>query len=622
MTKKKSFEFNPLFSSQKIDNTTFPVPETRYFRTQEAFDKAVGQDFIDYANKITDRGQKFLVGLTHGQSPAGAYQYIFEHYHEIRRSSLIRFSFTNSKLMRQRGLKGVMDAQRLLTKMLKRGMIKKDQILGRSLNREDIESYAEGFNNNLKDYLKQHNKEGFDYVFLSFDPKGKVAGVARNSTAFQSEEPVVIVKDNDSGELEITGTPHFLSKAKRIAFLATKADKRRPLAWLYHRLGKVDESPSFLRYIEDVNKRMTVFIDDKALTWPQVELVRQTPYGPSTIRLDVAQPYDEHAEEKKPVVLLIHGFLGLNSFDGILTALPTHKYIGAAMHYGSIPHDLPFQLYSQHVVKNIDRVVQYFGEKGHPVYIFDHSMGNTYFMLMDRDFDKLPGIKNYLCGRIGANPFFAEHAKHANIGFLDSVLLPAVKFRNNISGKTMLYTLRRVLPFDTKKGVRRRGLIFTEWLIRKKSTVRERLWVAAKARIMHIMRNLESLPHLDRIPIERALNRLPAKLFAIQVHAALRESFSHDGQTSLANMAKHRVPILILKSKKDAIAKFVPRLHRTANVNVIDVTNPEETDLFREHLYHMANPRKTTKIISHFIDSNEALRKKGKKDKKRKKDRV
>ena len=194
MTKKRSFEVTPPFSSQKISNNkSYQVPETRYFHDQETFDRAVGQDFIDYANKITDRGQKFLVGLAHGQSPQGAYQYIFEHYHEIRRSSLIRFSFTNSKLKRQRELEGVMDAQRLLTKMLRRGMINKDQILGRSLNRDDIESYAEGFNNNLKAYLKENKKLGFDYVFLSFDPKGKVAGVSRNSTAFDSEEPVVIV---------------------------------------------------------------------------------------------------------------------------------------------------------------------------------------------------------------------------------------------------------------------------------------------------------------------------------------------------------------------------------------------------------------------------------------------
>lgn len=609
MTKNKSFESKPIFFSQKTDkDIDYQVPEAKYFRTQEAFDKAVGQDFIYYANKITDRGQKFLVGLAHGQSPVGAYEYIFEHYHEIRRSSLIRFSFTNSKLKRQRGLEGMMDAQRLLTKMLRKGMINKDQILGRSLDRNDIESYAEGFNHNLKKYLKQNNKQGFDYVFLSSDPKGKVAGVSRNSTAFGSDEPVVIVRDIDSGELEITGTPTFLSQSKRIAFLATKSDKRRPLAWLYHRQGKVKESPSFLRHIDRVGERMTVFIDDRALTWPQVKLVRQTPYGPSTIRLDVVEPYDEHASVKRPIVLLIHGFLGLNSFDGILTALPTTNYIGAAMHYGSIPHDLPFQLYSQHVVKNIDMVVQYFGERGHSVYIFDHSMGNTYFMLMDRDYDKLPGIKNYLCGRIGANPFFCEHTKHANIGFLDTVLLPAVQFRNNISGKTMLYTLRRILPLDTRKGLRRRSLIFTEWLIRKKSNVRERLWRAAKERIMSVMRNLDAVPHLDRIPIERALSRLPVKLFAIQVHAALRESVSHDGQTTLANMAKHRVPILILKSKKDAIAKFVPRLYKTSNVNVIDVTNPNEKDLFREHLYHMINPWKTTQIISDFVDSNEALR--------------
>lgn len=608
MTKNKSFDLKPFLDSENSPSDIYPVPETRYFRTPEAFDKAVGQDFIDYANKITDRGQRFLVGLAHGQSPSGAYQYIFDHYHEIRRSSLIRFTFTNSKLIRQRGLEGVMDAQRFLTKMLRRGMITKKQILGRSLKRDSIEQYAIGFNNNLKNYLLKHNKKGFDYVFLSFDPRGKVAGISRNSAAFDSEEPVVMVMDVDSGELEITGTPAFLSKAKRIAVLATKADKRRPLAWLYHRLGKPNESPSFLRYIDSVDKRMTVFIDDRALTWPQVKLVRQTPYGSSTIRLDVAQPYKERADDKRPVILLIHGFLGLNSFDGVLTALPASKYIGAALHYGSIPHDLPFERYSKHVVKNIDKVVQYFGEQGHPVYIFDHSMGNTYFMLMDRDYNELPGIKNYLCGRIGANPFFGEYAKHAMTGFLDTVLLPALKYRKNAVEKTMLFSFRRILPFDTRKGVRRRALNFSEWLIRKESSIRERVWSTAKERIMRTMRNLDSLPHLDRVPIERALNRLPAKLFAIQIHAALLESITHDKQTSFANMAKNRVPILILKSKKDAIAKFAPKFHKTANVNVIDVTNSEEKDLFREHLYHMVHPRRASKIIGDFIDGNEAIR--------------
>jgi pimeloyl-ACP methyl ester carboxylesterase len=512
--------------------------------------------------------------------------------------------------MHQRELEGVMDAQHFLTKMLRKGMITRKQILGRSIKRESIEEYAEGFNNNLKQYLRKHNKQGFDYVFLSFNPRGKVAGISRNSEAFDSEEPVVLVTDVTSGQLEITGTPAFLSKAKRIAVLATKSDKRRPLAWLYDRLGKSNESPSFLRYVDAVDKRMTVFIDDRALTWPQVKLVRQTPYGPSTIRLDMALPYEERADDKRPVILLIHGFLGLNSFDGVLTALPASKYIGAAMHYGSIPHDLPFERYSRHVVKNIDKVVQYFGEQGHPVYIFDHSMGNTYFMLMDRDYDELPGIKNYLCGRIGANPFFGEEAKHAITGFLDTVLLPALKYRKNVVEKTMLFSFRRVIPFDTRKGVRRRALRFSEFLIRKNSSMRERVWVAAKERIMRTMRNMNSLPHLDRIPIERALNRLPAKLFAIQVHAALLESITHDKQTSFANMARNRVPILILKSKKDTIAKFVPKFHKTANVNVIDVTDSEEKDLFREHLYHMVHPRRVSSIIGDFIDGNEAIRSK------------
>lgn len=125
-------------------------------------------------------------------------------------------------------------------------------------------------------------------------------------------------------------------QSKRIAFLATKSEKRRPLAWLYSTTGKENESPSFLRYINNVKERVTVFIDDKALTWPELEIKRETPYGVSNIRLDLANAYKPTAKEKLPVVLLIHGFLGLNSFDGLLTTIPSTKYIAAAMHYGSI----------------------------------------------------------------------------------------------------------------------------------------------------------------------------------------------------------------------------------------------------------------------------------------------
>jgi len=603
MIQEQSFELTPPKNSTKIPNSnTFAVPETRYFKTKSEFNIAVGKDFIQRANEITSQGQKFLVGLAHGQSPAGAYEYIYQHFDELVNAHLIRFTFTNSRLQRQRGLEGVMDAKAFLTKMLRRSMITKDQILGRGLNRDDIEEYRRGFNEKLNVYLEKNKKTGFDYVFLSFDPQGRVAGVSQKSKAFDSKELVILV--DDLGEPELTGTPYFLAKAKRIAFLATKSDKRRPLAWLYSRWGKANESPSFIRHIDRVEERVTVFIDDTALTWPQIAITRKTTYGDSVIRIDFATPYDENATEKHPVVLLVHGFLGLNSYDSILARLPSN-YIGAAFHYGSIPHDLPPQEYSKHVIKNIDFAVQYFGERGHSVYIFDHSMGNTYFLLLDRDYESLPGIKKYLKGRIGANPFFCEQAKHAFVGFLDNVLIPSMSFRKNTAEKTMLTALRRVVPFDTKKGVRKRGMKLTNLLIRKDSSMRERIWKAAKDRILHQMTNLESVPHLDRIPIERALSRLPAKVFAIQVHAALHESVSHDKIKQWGNMAKHKIPVLILKSEKDAIAKYIHRLYDTPNVRVVDVTNKQEKDLFREHLYHMANPEKATEIIMDFVDDCE-----------------
>ena len=602
---KLKFNFKRNDSGSNTVSEKIPqVPETRYFKEKDKFDEAVGEDFIHYANQYTKDSDRFLVGLAHGESPSGVYEYILNNFHKIQRPELIRFTFTNTRLIRQRNLEGVFEAATFLTRLLRNGMIDKDQILGRSLNREDIEEYAQGFNQKLKDYLMVHDKTGYDYVFLAFDQKGRVAGVSRNNTAiFESEELVEIV--DAYGEKEISGTPHFLMQAKRIVFLATKVNKRRPLAMLYHKNAKKNESPSFLRFIPDVENRICVFVDDQSLTWPQIRIERETEYGVSVIKMDMAKPYDPETQANQPVILFLHGFLGLNSFDGLLTQLSEHDYIGAAMHYGTIPHDLPYKEYSKHVLHNIDAAVGYFGEKGHPVYIFDHSMGNTYFLLLDRDLDQLHHVRKYLRGRIGANPFFCKHAKHAFIGFLDNVLLPAASFRINSTEKALLLTLRRLVPLDSKKGVIKRGMNLTEWLIKKDSQSRDRLWKAAKGQVVNLMTRLDSVPHLDRIPIEKALSSLPSKIFAIQVHAALHESYSHVKQRSLPNIEALGIPILIIKSERDAVAKFDDYLLRTDNVTIIDVTNPSEKDLFREHLFHMATPGKAYDILIEFVQKVE-----------------
>lgn len=585
----------------------YQAPTTRYYKTKEAFDEAVGRDFIEYANKTTTRGVKFLVGLAHGQSPAGAYQYILDHYNEIKNAHLLRFTFVNSPLQSQRNLEGVIDAGIFLKKMLRLGMIQKDQILGRSLSRENIEAYAIGFNQKLHEYLGELRKKGLDYVFLASDPNGRVAGIARESAAFDSTEKVILV--NDLGEPEVTGTPHFILQSKRIAFLATKSDKRRPLAWLYSRWGRADQSPSFLRFMPHVKQRMTVFIDDMALTWPQITLKRKTPYGLTHIRLDLAEKLDESRLTKRPVIIFVHGFLGLNSFDSILTELPENEYISVAMHYGSIPHDLPLEEYSKHVALNIDHVIKHFGEKGHPVYLFDHSMGNIYFLILERDFSHLEGVQKYLRGRIGANPFFGEEAKHAMLGFLDNVVLPAITFAEDPKDKIVTMALRRAIPFDTRRGVRRRSIRFLKFLVSKDSSARNILWEAVKRRIIGLMTKMDSLPELNKIPIERALSRLPAKVFAIQVQSALEESYSFDRMKDFRNMEHHGIPILILQSRKDIVAKFVKRMHNGKNVTVIDVTNAKEKEeLFREHLYHMIFPKETVDFIKKFIDKTEALR--------------
>jgi hypothetical protein len=50
------------------------------------------------------------------------------------------------------------------------------------------------------------------------------------------------------------------------------------------------------------------------------------------------------------------------------------------------------------------------------------------------------------------------------------------------------------------------------------------------------------------------------------------------------------------------VAKYVPRLYEDDHTEILDVTNLEEYDRFREHLYHMVYPLATTKIIDQFIE--------------------
>ncbi|MEX0813696.1 MAG: alpha/beta hydrolase [Chitinophagales bacterium] len=582
----------------------YKAPETRYFKTREEFDEAVGKDFIHYANNGTRNGQPFLVGLSHGQSPSGAYDYILEHFEKLEHPELIRYTFVNSKLKSQRGLMGITDAIGFLKKLLSSKKITKDQILGRSLDRDNIDAYADGLNKKLAKYLKDNNKEGLDYIFLATDPKGRVASVTRNSSAFGSDKIGMVVEDRKIKELTLT--PSFISKSRRIAFLATKSEKRRPLAWLFYRWAKPDESPGFLRFIDDVEKRMTVFIDDAALTWPQVVISRETEYGSTNINLDMARPFNPNTKIKRPVVLMVHGFLGLNSFDGLLAAIPSSRYVAAAMHYGTIPHDLPPKDYSEFVMRNIDAVIKHFGELGHSVYLLDHSMGNIYFTMMDDFWDELEGVRKYLKGRVGANPFFGKEAKHAFLGFLDQVVL---KSDLGITERSMTLALRTVMPLDSRNGVRKRGINLNKWMISHDTGIRNRIWRAAKNRILYLMTRLDTLPHLNRIPLKRALNRLPVKIFAIQVYSALRASTKLDNKKRLENIEKHNIPILILKSENDVIAKFVSDIYKNSpNVKIIDITNYGEQSLFREHLYHMVNPQSTSNIIDRFIMEVEVKR--------------
>ena len=48
------------------------------------------------------------------------------------------------------------------------------------------------------------------------------------------------------------------------------------------------------------------------------------------------------------------------------------------------------------------------------------------------------------------------------------------------------------------------------------------------------------------------------------------------------------------------------RMVEANGAKIIDITNPRETNLFREHLYHMVHPKTTSRIIDEFVAEVEA----------------
>ena len=64
----------------------------------------------------------------------------------------------------------------------------------------------------------------------------------------------------------------------------------------------------------------------------------------------------------------------------------------------------------------------------------------------------------------------------------------------------------------------------------------------------------------------------------------------------------------MLKRERDGVAKVVTRIYEGKGIEVRDITDKKETDLFREHLYHMVHPQQTAKIIDEFIVKAESSR--------------
>jgi len=171
-------------NKKKLSST----PNTLYFETNKEFGEALGKDFIQSANKCFDKGELFLVGLAHGESPALAFKYILKNFKQLTNPELIRYTFTNSRLERQRDLEDVTDSLSFMRALLKKQYCTREQIFGGDFERDEMDSFLKKYNKEVKNFLGKNNKNGYDYVFVAADYKGRIAGITRNSTAFESKD--------------------------------------------------------------------------------------------------------------------------------------------------------------------------------------------------------------------------------------------------------------------------------------------------------------------------------------------------------------------------------------------------------------------------------------------------
>ena len=93
-----------------------------------------------------------------------------------------------------------------------------------------MEEYSREMNEKLALYLEENNKK-VSITCLLQQTRMDEFGITRFSDAFNETEIGCVVNDRKEKELTYSS---FHQKTKRIAFLATKADKRRALAWLYY----------------------------------------------------------------------------------------------------------------------------------------------------------------------------------------------------------------------------------------------------------------------------------------------------------------------------------------------------------------------------------------------------
>ena len=583
-----------------------PVQSIHIQPDYEELSLHAAEEFIRTAQRTIAAHGVFRVGLGGGNTPKRLYERLVEQS-DLVDWSRVEFYTTFTSLSAGATDTSVIAREYLWQPLLKAGLIEQRQIFKLNRRAKDLEAEAKRYNRLLPN-------KGLDLVILGINSEEQILGVTPHSRAGKvSAEKVTVNRTSGQGTW-LTMTPAYIKKAGLMLVLLSGQEKRKALARLLLEKGREDKSPArFLGRVENAAERVRVVIDKKALTWP--ELIVMRPNGVK-IRVEMRDQL-EHLAPGTKVALLLHGFLGAGTWENILAGDVPEGYTFAAVQRGDVPEGLSEAELLDHYAQNIEAVVAYFAHKGHEVVLITHSIAHEHLMYIGQHLDdkimversgkkveeyKFIAIRKQVRAIIWSNPFLASHARHALTGFMrylesnmplmswaNSWVIPVLnfapeKFTQSLWGTQTSLAQSHLSGFLGKNDYL--GRFISEAMI---AAVQDEEYVSP----------------VFRHSMETAYRKIAPRIFLNELDAVLNFAEKDKGP-ALANFVNRKISLMVIKDDQDGIAEFNlqdVQLYKRYGVKITSVSFPGNAPV-PAHLTHMHYPEVWLNKVQAFLGSS------------------